>query len=72
MGMELFFGGIIEPNTDKNSKICPCNHFKLLFQTNVMQFGKKNTHLLLAFEELDIEIDLSIYLQTLNILNLAL
>ena len=38
MGMELFFGGIIEPNTDKNSKIFPWNHFKLLFQTNVMQF----------------------------------
>ena len=41
MGVELFFGGSIEPNTDKNDSICPWNHFKLLFQTNVMQFKKK-------------------------------
>ena len=59
MDMELFFRGIIEPNTDKNSKIFPWNHFKLLFQTNVMQFKKPNTHFFLAFKELDIEIELS-------------
>ena len=61
MGMELFFGGIIEPNTDKNSKICPWNQFKLILQTRITQFRKeKNTHLFLAFEELDIEIGLSL------------
>ena len=58
MGVELFLGGIIEPNTDKNASIFPWNHFKLIFQTNVMQTSLKNTHCFLAFEELDIEIEL--------------
>ena len=58
--MELFFGGIMEPNTDKNSKIFPWNQFKLILQTRLMQFVKNNTHLLLAFEELDIGIGLSL------------
>ena len=72
MGMELFFGGIIEPITDKNSSICPWNQFNLILQTRLMQFGKNNTHLFLAFEELDIEIGLYLLLQLLNILILAL
>ena len=58
MGMELFLGGILEPNTDIFSSICPWNHFKLFFQTRLMQF-EKNTHIFLTFEELDIEIELS-------------
>ena len=59
MGMELFFGGIIEPNTDKNSKICPWNQFKLILQTRLMQFGKQNTPFS-CFKELGIEIELSL------------
>ena len=58
MGVELFLGGILEPNTNIYASIFPWNHFNLLFQTNVMQFKKPNTHLFLAFEELDIEIGL--------------
>ena len=67
MGVEFFLGGISEPNTEIYSTIFPWNQFNLILQTRLMQFGKKNTHLLLAFEEHDIEIDLSIYLQILNI-----
>ena len=52
MGVELFLGGILEPIIDIYASICPWNHFKLLFQTN--------THLFIAFEELDIEIELSL------------
>ena len=58
MGVELFLGGILEPNTDIYASICPWNHFKLIFHTRLMKF-EKNTHLFLAFEELDIEIDVS-------------
>ena len=58
--MELFLGGILEPNTDIYASICPWNHFKLIFHTRLMQFEKTNTHLFLAFEELDIEIELSL------------
>jgi len=36
-----------------------------------MQF-EKNTHLFLAFEEIDIEIRLSLWLQLFNIWNLVL
>ena len=43
MGMELFLGGILEPNTNKNSKICPWNHFKLLFQTRYAILKTKYT-----------------------------
>ena len=60
MGVELFLGAILESNTDIYSTICPWNQFKLILQTRLMQFGEKNTHLLLAFEELDIEIELSL------------
>ena len=59
MNMELFLEAILEPNTDKNSSICTWNHFKLLFQARLMQF-EKNTHLFLDFEELDIEIRISL------------
>ena len=60
MGVELFLGAILESNTDIYSTICPWNQFKLILQTRLMQFVKKNTHLFLAFEELDIEIGLSL------------
>ena len=55
MGAELFLGGILEPNIDIYASIFPWNHFKLIFQTGLMQFEKKNTHLFLAFEELGFE-----------------
>ena len=54
MGVELFLGGILEPNTDIYASICPRNPFKLIFQTRLMQFEKINTHVFLAFEKLDI------------------
>ena len=60
MGVELFLGGILEPNIDIYASICPWNHFKLNFQTRLMQFEKQNTHLFLAFKELDIETELSL------------
>ena len=60
MGVELFLRGIIEPNTDNNASICPPNHFKLIFQTRLMQFEKKTTHRFLPFEEPYIEIELSL------------
>ena len=60
MGIELFLGGILEPNTNIYASICPWNHFKLILKTRLMQFEKKNTHLFLAFEELDIETKLSL------------
>ena len=60
MGFELFLGAILESNTDIYSTMCPWNQFNLTLQTRLMQFRKKNTHLLLAFEELYIEIQLSI------------
>ena len=44
----IFTWHILEPNTDIYSTICPWNQFKLILQTRLMQFGKKNTHLLLA------------------------
>ena len=56
--MELFFGGIIEPNTDKNFKIGPWNHFKLIFFTQDLCNLEKNTHFFLAFQELAIETEL--------------
>ena len=59
MGMELFLGGILEPKTDIYASICPWNHFKLIFHTRLMQLEKTNTHFFLAFEELDIETELS-------------
>ena len=62
MGMELFFGGIIEPNTDIYSTICPWNQFRLILQTRLMQFGKKKYTPFTCFEELDIEIVLSLLL----------
>ena len=31
MGIEFFLGGILEPNTDIYSSICPWNKFKLIF-----------------------------------------
>jgi hypothetical protein len=67
MGVEFFLGAILESNTDIYSTICPWNQLNLILQTRLIQFGKKITHLLLAFQELDIEIDLSLYLQILNI-----
>ena len=60
MGVELFLGAILESNTNIYSTICPWNQFNLILQTKLMQFGKKNIHLLLAFEELYIEIELYI------------
>ena len=60
MGVELFLGAILESNTDIYSTICPWNQFNLILKTRLMQFGKKNTHLLLSLEELDIEIELSL------------
>ena len=71
MSVELFFGGILEPNIDIYASICPWNQFNLILQTRVMQF-RKNTHLFLAFEELDIETELSLSFRIFNILNLAL
>jgi len=42
MCVELFsLGGILEPNIDLYASICPLNHFKLTFQTKVMQNFKK-------------------------------
>ena len=58
MGVEFFLGGILEPNTDIYSTICPWNQFKLMFQIRLAQFEKKNTHFFLDFEELDIETEL--------------
>ena len=60
MAIEFFLGGILEPNTDIYASIWPWNHFELIFQTRLMQFEKKYTHLFLAFEELDIETELSL------------
>ena len=60
MGMKLFLGGILEPNTDIYASIFPWNHFKLIFQTMFMQFLKTNTHFFISFEELDIETDVSL------------
>ena len=60
MGVNLFLGGILEPNTNIYASICPWNHFKLIFQTRLMQFEKQDTRLFLAFVELDIETELSI------------
>ena len=60
MGVELFLEGILEPNTDIYASICPWNHFKLIFQTRLMQFDKQNTHLFPTFEELDIETNVSL------------
>ena len=59
MGIKLFLGGILEPNIDTYVSICPWNHFKLIFQTRLMQF-EKNTHHFLVFEELNIETDVSL------------
>ena len=67
MVVELFLAPILESNTDIYSTICPWNQFNLILQTRLMQLRKQNTHFLLAFEELDIEVDLSICLQILNI-----
>lgn len=42
MGVELFYlGGILESNADIYASIFPLNHFKLIFQTKVMQFLEK-------------------------------
>ena len=60
MGVEFFLGAILESNIDIYSTIFPWNQFNLILQTRLMQFGKKNTQILLAFEELDIEIELYI------------
>ena len=60
MGVELFLGAILESNTGIYSKIFPWNQFNFILQTRLMQFRKKNTHLLLAFLELYIEIELSL------------
>ena len=66
MGVELFLGGILEPNTNIYSTICPWNQFKLIFHTRLMQFEKQNTHLFLDFEGLDIETKLSMCFQIFN------
>ena len=60
MGVDLFLGGILEPNTNNYASICHWNHFKQIFQKRLVQFEKQNTHIFLAFEELDIEIDVSL------------
>ena len=44
MGVKLFLGGILEPNIDIYVSIFSWNHFKLIFQTRLMQFGKKKIH----------------------------
>ena len=44
MGVELFLGGILEPNNDIDASICPWNHFKLIFQKKRFVIKKKNTH----------------------------
>ena len=72
MGVELFLGEILEPNTDIYYTICPWNQFKLIFHTRLMQFEEKNTHIFLAFEELDIETDVSMEFWILEILSLVL
>ena len=59
MGVELFLGGILEPNIDIYSSIFPWNKFKLIFFKQELCNLKKHTHLFLAFEELDIETELS-------------
>ena len=59
MGAELFLWGILEPNTDIYSSICSWNKFKLIF-SNKTYVIQKNTHLFLAFKELDIETKLSL------------
>ena len=41
MGVELFLGAILEPNNYIYALIFPWNHFKLIFQTRLMQFEKK-------------------------------
>ena len=58
MGVELFLWAILESNTNIFSTICPWNQFKLIPQTRLMKFGKKNTHIFLDFEHLDIEIEI--------------
>ena len=45
----------------------PLESIQLGSSNKTYAIREKNTHLLLDFEELDIEIDLSIYLQILNI-----
>ena len=55
MGVELFFGGILELNNDIHDSIFPWNHFKLIFQTKVMQIYFKKIHIFLLLKELDIE-----------------
>ena len=47
-GCWILFRSILEPNVDIYSAICPWNQFKLILQTRLMQFRKKNTHLLLS------------------------
>ena len=59
MVVESFLRGILEPNTNIYSTIFPWNQFKLIFHTRFMQFEKQNTHIFIDFEELDIEIELS-------------
>ena len=59
MDVEFFLEGILEPKIDIDASICPRNHFKLIFQTRLMKFEKKNTQIFLAFE-LDIETNVSL------------
>ena len=40
-GCWILFGSILEPNADIYVSIYPWNHFKLIFQTRLMQFEKK-------------------------------
>ena len=54
MGVELFLGGILEPNTDM-----PLESIQIYSSNKTYAIRKKNKHLFLAFEELDIEIGLS-------------
>ena len=57
MGVELFVGAILESNTDIYSTIFFLESIQLDSSNKTYAIWKKNTHLLLAFEELDIEIE---------------
>ena len=71
MGVEFFLGGILESDTSIYASIFPWNHFKMIFQARLMKF-EQNTHFFHSFEELDIEIELSMWFQIVNIFNFVL
>ena len=71
MGVELFLGGSLEPNTDIMLNM-PLESFQTYFSNKAYAIWKKNTHIFLAFEELDIENDVSLEFWIPEIFSLVL